>query len=57
VEEVLPAVQKNREGLTQVIGKITEQRDQKMEVSTLNLIYPKLLTPALYIISSTLVAH
>jgi len=57
VEEVLPAVQKNREGLTQVIGKITEQRDQKMEVSTLNLIYPKLLKPALYIISSTLVAH
>lgn len=31
VEEVLPAVEKNREGLSQVIAKITEQRDQKME--------------------------
>lgn len=31
VEEVLPAVEKNRDGLSQVIEKITEQRDQKME--------------------------
>lgn len=31
VEEVLPAVEKNRDGLTQVIEKITEQRDLKMK--------------------------
>lgn len=31
VEEVLPAVEKNRDGLSHVIEKITEQRDQKVE--------------------------
>ena len=31
VEEVLPAVEKNREGLTQIIAKMTEQRDAKID--------------------------
>ena len=31
VEEVLPAVQKNREGLSAVIGKLMEQRDAKVD--------------------------
>ena len=31
VEEVLPAVQKNREGLSQVMEKLREQADQKTE--------------------------
>ena len=31
VEEVLPAVQKNREGLNAVIEKLTQQRDDKVD--------------------------
>jgi prefoldin subunit 2 len=31
VEEVLPAVQKNRDGLSAVIEKLTQQRDDKVD--------------------------